>query len=306
MAGESWAIIANPAAGRRRAEGPAQRLARALEDGGQPFQLSMTRGPGHGEELAVEAAGAGATRIVACGGDGTVHEVVNGIMRASNGSRDVALGVLSSGRCNDLNYALGLPGSKAAVDYLVRSATRPIDLGRIGDRYFTTIATLGFDSFVSQYVDEGRPPSFLRGTPAYLYGALVQLVKYRDRSVRLRGDFGEFEGNIFLAATGNTTRYGGRFKVTPSAVVDDGLLDLCLWRPTPRLEVLRMMPKTFKGAHVGHPAVTMHRTRRLEIEADEPLWLWADGERVTHTPATIEVVPRALSVLVPASEDQGA
>ncbi len=302
MPGESWAIIANPAAGRRRAESPARRLARALEDGGESVQLSMTEGPGHGEELAAEAARAGATRVVACGGDGTVHEVVNGIMRAPNGSRNAALGILSSGRCNDLNHALGLPGSKAAVDYLVRSATRPIDLGRIGDRYFTTIATLGFDSAVSQYVDEGRPPSFLRGTPAYLYAALVQLVRYRDRPVRLRGDFGEFEGNIFLAATGNTPRYGGRMNVTPSAVVDDGLLDLCLVRPAPRLEVLRMIPKTFKGAHVGHRAVTMHRTRRLEIESDEPLWLWADGERITQTPATIEVVPRALSVLAPPSD----
>ena len=89
-------------------------------------------------------------------------------------------------------------------------------------------------------------------------------------------------------------------KVTPAASVDDGLLDVCLVRPVPRLEVLRMIPKTFRGRHVDHPAVSMYQTRRLEIDSQEPLSLWADGERITQTPARIEVVPRGLSVLVPA------
>ena len=300
MSQNSWAIIANPAAGRRRAERAAKMLVQAVQDLGAPVELSLTNGPGNARELAREAVDAGATRVIACGGDGTVHEVVNGLMSAAKGADGVALGILSSGRCNDLNFALGLPnGSAKAVDYLVRSTVRSIDLGRIGDRYFTTIATLGFDSEVSRYVDQGSPPRFLRGTAAYLYGGVVTLIKYRSQWVHIKGDFGEFEGDIFLAATGNTSRYGGRIMVTPSAVVDDGLLDLCLVRPVPRLELLRMMPKTFYGGHVDHPAVSMHQTRRLEIDSREPLWLWADGEPITQTPATIEVVPGALSVLVP-------
>ena len=305
MSENSWAIIANPAAGRRRAERSAKRLAQAIQGHGEPVEVSLTRGPGGAEELAREAVKAGATRVVACGGDGTVHEVVNGLMSASNGADSVALGILSLGRCNDLNFALGLPnGSAKAIDYLVRSTVRSIDLGRIGDRYFTTIATLGFDSEVSQYVEQGSPPRFLRGTASYLYGAVVTLIKYRSQWVHLKGDFGEFEGAIFLAATGNTHRYGGRMKVTPSAIVDDGLLDICLVRPVPRLDVLRMTPKTFYGGHVNHPAVSMYQTRRLEIDSREPLWLWADGEPITQTPATIEVVPGALSVLVPPPLEQ--
>jgi diacylglycerol kinase (ATP) len=299
----SWAIIANPAAGRRRAERSAKILAQAIQGRGERVEVSVTRGPGSAEELAREAVKAGATRVVACGGDGTVHEVVNGLMSAANGADGVALGVLSSGRCNDFSFALGLPnGSAKAVDYLVRSAVRSIDLGRIGDRYFTTIATLGFDSEVSQYVEQGSPPRFLRGTASYLYGAVVKLIKYRSQWVHLKGDFGEFQGDLFLVATGNTTRYGGRMKMTPSAIVDDGLLDICLVRPVPRLVVLRMIPKTFYGGHVDHPAVSMHQTRRLEIDSREPLWLWADGEPITQTPATIEVVPGALTVLVPPPE----
>ena len=300
MSGDSWAVIANPVAGRSRAERSAGLLARAIEQNGEPVEVSLTAGPGDAEELARKAASAGATRIVACGGDGTVHEVVNGIKSSANGGDGVALGIVSTGRCNDFSYALGLLiKSTEAVDYLVGSSVRAIDLGRIGDRYFTTIATLGFDSEVSQYVAEGSPPSFLRGTPAYLYSAVVKLIKYRSQWVSLKGDFGEFQGAFFLAATGNTTRYGGRMKVTPSASVDDGLLDVCLVRPVPRLEVLRMIPKTFRGGHVDHPAVSMYQTRRLKVDSREPLPLWADGEPITQTPATIEVVPGGLSVLVP-------
>ena len=303
MSQDSWSIIANPAAGRSRAERSANLLACAIEQNGQPFQLSRTSGPGNAEELAREAVEAGATRIVACGGDGTVHEVVNGLMSAADGAVNTALGILSSGRCNDLSFALGLPKDPVkAVDYLVRGDVRPIDLGRIGDRYFTTIATLGFDSEVSQYVDQGSPPSFLRGTAAYLYGAVVKLIKYDSQWLHLKGDFGEFQGDVFLAATGNTSRYGGRMRVTPSAIVDDGLLDICVVRPVPRLEVLRMIPKTFNGSHVGHPAVSIYQTRRLEIGSREPLWLWADGEPIAQTPATIEIVPGGLSVLVPPPE----
>jgi diacylglycerol kinase (ATP) len=303
---DSWTIIVNPTAGRGRAEGSAQVLVRALENSGAAVSVSTTAARGDAERLAAEAVKAGATRVVACGGDGTVHEVVNGLMSARDESSDTALGILSCGRCNDLVYALGLPKDPVAgAEALVHSTVRRIDLGRIGDRYYTTVATLGFDSEVSQYVNEGSAPSFLSGTAAYLYGAIVKLIQYRSPSVRIKGDFGEYEGAIFLAATGNTSRYGGRMEVTPSAIVDDGKLDLCLIRPIPRRVVLQMLPKTFKGNHVGHPAVSVQQTRRLEIESEAPLWLWADGEQITQTPATIEVVPLALPVLVPQEANGG-
>ena len=300
MPKESWAVIANPVAGRGRAARGAALLASALEERGAKASLSVTRKRGDAERIAREAVAAGAGRIVACGGDGTIHETVNGIMASGDKASGVALGVLPAGRCNDLGYALGLPGKPAAaVRGLLDSRARSIDLGRVGDRYFSTIATLGFDSEVSEYVDTGRHPSFLRGFAAYLYAAVVKLYRYSHVEVTLRGDFGEFSGPLFLAATGNIDRYGGRVRITPDARPDDGVLDLCLVRIASKLEVLRMIPGTFKGRHVDHPAVTMARTRRLEIESEQPLWVWADGERLGKTPTTIEVVPGALRVMVP-------
>ena len=305
MTQDSWIFIANPIAGRGRALALARRVAQTMEATGATVSVKPTEAKGDAERLARTAVEAGATRVVACGGDGTVHEVVNGMMAASDGATNTVLGIIPSGRCNDLVFALGLSrDSNAVAQTLLHGVPRSIDLGRIGDRYYTTVATLGFDSEVAQYVDEGRPPSFLRGTSAYLYGVLVMLFKYKSRWVSLKGDFGKFEGDIYMAATGNSTRYGGRMKVTPSASLDDGLLDLCLVRPVPRRTFLRMVPKAFSGKHVNHPAVSMEFTRSLEIESREPLWLWADGEQITQTPATIEVVPHAISVLVP--PDQAA
>ena len=302
MTQDSWAFIANPIAGKGRALALARRVAQAMEENGATVAVEVTEAKGDAERLARTAVESGVIRVVACGGDGTIHEVVNGMMAVPNAT-DTALGIIPAGRCNDLVFALGLSGnSNAVTETLLHGVPRSIDLGRIGDRYYTTVATLGFDSEVAQYVDEGRPPSFLRGTPAYIYGVLVKLFKYKSKWVSLKGDFGTFEGDIYLAATGNSTRYGGRMKVTPAASMEDGLLDICLVRPVPRRTFLRMVPKAFSGKHVNHPAVTMALTRSLEIESREPLWLWADGEQITQTPATIQVVPHAISVLV--SQDQ--
>ena len=300
MSDDVWTLIANPVSGRGRARRVVPRLAQMLKDRGVDASILWTSRPGDGNALARQAVDQGAARIVACGGDGTVHEVVNGLMAGSAPERSVGLGVLPMGRCNDLATTLRLPRAlPAVVETLLQGTLRSIDLGRIGDQYFSTVATLGFDSAVNQYVLNGSSPFFRRGTIAYLYGVFANLFRYRDVWVRMRGDFGEFQGHIFLAATGNTPNYAGRLKIAPSAVVDDGVLNTCLVRSVSRWEVLRMLPRIFSGGHVSHPAVSLEPIRRLEIESREPLWIFADGERITQTPATIEVVPRALSVLVP-------
>ena len=296
----SWAIIANPVAGRGRARRLAPRLADRLSARGEGVALIWTTAAGDAETLAESAIAAGATRIVACGGDGTVYQVINGLMTAGRPNSDVILGILPLGRCNDLANSLGIPRNPIeAIETILQGIPRCIDLGRIGDRFFATVATLGFDTEVGRYVASGKAPSFLRGRAAYVYGTLVKLIRYKDVEVHLKGDFGEFHGRIFLAATGNTPIYGGGMMIAPLAVMDDGWLNLCLVRSAPRWDVLRMIPRVFSGGHVKHPAVSMEAIRRLEVSSPQPLWVWADGEPVTRTPTTVEVVPKAISVLVP-------
>ncbi len=230
-----------------------------------------------------------------------MHQTINGLITGSAGRQPPLLGLLPMGRCNDLALALGIPrrNPKRAIDVILEGNRRTIDLGRAGGRYFSIVSSLGFDAEVSSYVDEGRHPRFLKGTIAYLYAVLVKLFRYRDVMVTLKGDFGEYQGPLFLAATGNAPYYGGGAKVLPQADMADGWLDLCLVKSVRRLEVVLMLPRAFKGGHRSHSAVSMHRISKLEMDATEPLWLWADGERIVQLPTTIEVAPASLEVLTP-------
>ena len=296
-----WHIIANPVAGRGGTRQWAPQLAEALIARGDEVALSFTEGSSSAETWAQEAASEGLDGVVACGGDGTVHQTINGLMKGSSGHEPPLLGLLPMGRCNDLALALGIPrrNPTQAIEVILAGRRRIVDLGRAGGRYFSIVSSLGFDAEVSAYVDEGRHPGFLKGTIAYVYAVLVKLFRYRDVVVSMKGEFGEYQGRIFLAATGNAPYYGGGMKVLPQADIADGWLDLCLVKSVRRVEVVLMLPRVFKGGHHSNSSVSMHRVRRLEIDAPDPLWLWADGERMVQLPATIEVVPNCLSVLAP-------
>jgi len=295
-------LVANPSSGRGKARRILPLVLRELSSSGVEANLVWTKGPGDAVTLARDAVANGSKLVVACGGDGTVHEVVNGLMTIENPPLSAQLGVIPLGRCNDMARTFNLPADPLRIaEYLLNGRSRSIDLGLVGGKYFTTVATLGFDSAVNQYVAQGSSIFFKLGTVAYLYGILVNLFRYRDVWVRLKGDFGEFEGKIFLAATGNTPTYAGRMKITPDAVVDDGWMNLCMVKSTSRLEILRMLPTVFTGSHVNHPSVFSAWVKHLEIESSTPLWICADGETIVQTPASIEIVPQALSILVPFS-----
>ena len=264
--------------------------------------------------------------MIACGGDGTLHEVVNGIATVP----DVTLGVLPCGRGNDFAAAVGIPlKPEAAIATLVSGTPIRVDLGRcyqnsdqssassrqsqevfdklnssdsdnrqpITDYYFTTIATCGYDTEVSRRAAKGTP--LFAGTASYAYAAVETLFYYEPPTVRLEGDFGVHEGPILLAATGITNRYGGGFQIVPNARIDDGLFDVCIIRPVSAFTVLRLLVTLFWGGHVGHPAVSLHQTRTLKIETDTPMLLYADGEPMCETPAVIEIIKGGLTVMSP-------
>jgi len=308
---ERWTIIANGRAGRGRALALAMRLSSRLEAQGAEADVRATDAPRAAASLAHQAVEAGSTRIVASGGDGTVHEVVNGIMAAPASRRpEFVLGILPAGRCNDLAHALGLPATPdAAIMGLLHHQTQTLDLGHVAGcdsvgqagrgGYFITVATFGFDSEVAEFVADGRAPAILGASGAYLYGAAVTLRSYAWPDATVRGDFGTFRGQLLLAAVGNTSRYGGRIRITPDARPDDGRLDLCLVRRMPKWEILRMLPRAISGSHVGHPAVAYHRVRQVQLAADRNVGVWGDGEFMARPPVTITVVPQALRVMRP-------
>ena len=312
-------LIANPISGKGYAKKVAEQAYAALTESGAQGQLTFTSASGDAKRFAQEAVSDGIRSVIACGGDGTLHEVVNGIAAVP----DVTLGVLPCGRGNDFAAAIGVPlKPEAAIATLLSGTPIRVDLGccyqnslqlkggavepessltdnrqPTTDNYFTTIATCGYDTEVSRRAAQGTP--LFAGTASYAYAAVETLFYYEPPFVRLEGDFGIHEGPILLAATGITSRYGGGFQIVPNARIDDGLFDVCIIRPVSALTVLRLLVTLFWGGHVSHPAVSMHQTRTLTIETDTPMLLYADGEPMCETPATIEIIEGGLTVIAP-------
>jgi YegS/Rv2252/BmrU family lipid kinase len=324
----NFILIANPISGKGNAKNTAEQAYAALTESGCQGQLVFTSASGDAIRFAREAVSDGIRSVIACGGDGTLHEVVNGIAMVP----DVTLGVLPCGRGNDFAAAVGVPlKPEAAIATLLSGNPIRVDLGRCyhsgqqsavsenscqlkggavepepsltdnrqptTDNYFITIATCGYDTEVSRRAAKGTP--LFAGTASYAYAAVETLFYYEPPFVRLEGDFGIHEGPLLLAATGITNRYGGGFQIVPNACIDDGLFDVCIIRPVSSLTVLRLMVTLFWGGHVSHPAVSMHQTRTLTIETDTPILLYADGEPMCETPATIEIIKEGLVVMSP-------
>lgn len=289
-----FVLIANPIAGKGKAATVAETAYQQLTAAGRNGELKFTEKRGDANLLAQEVTETGGHLVIACGGDGTIHEIVNGIAEKP----DMVLGVIPCGKGNDLPRALNIPmDPEKAVEVLLNGTTRQVDLGKIGERYFDTIVTCGYDAEVSHRVaEEGTPFS---GTAAYVYKAITTLFSYKAPVARIEGDFGSYEGEILLTATGITQAYGGGMKIVPDAVSDDGLFDVCIIKPVSNFTILRMLITLFWGGHTSHPAVSIHRTKSLTIHTDPPTLLYADGEQIGHTPATIEMLERGLTVVAP-------
>ncbi len=294
MSGEpEVVVIANPVSGRGRAVRVGEEIVHRLGAMGIPSVLELTAGPGDATRIAREAVARGSRRIAAVGGDGTVHEAAAGIA----GSQ-AALGIVPCGRGNDIARVLGVPHDlPGAADLLARGKERAIDLGRVGDRTFLTVASLGFDAEVAE--KSRRSLIRLPGALNYVGSVLSTVATYRMMEVELEGDFGRFSGSVLLVATANMSTYGGGMKIAPGALCDDGLLDVCIVHELPRHTLLRLFPRVFTGTHTTLPFVEMRRTRRLTARTSRPARIYADGEPIGDTPASIEVDAGSLQVLVP-------
>lgn len=283
--------IVNPTSGRGRGRAVAASLSGLLARRGLVGRVLETSGPGDATRLAREASRV-ARLVVAVGGDGTAHEVVNGL--AGTGT---TFGLVPVGSGNDLAMALGVPASvEGALDVLARDRRTRIDLGRFDDRWFANSLGLGFEA---QVTIESRRIRRLRGFAIYLWAVAKAMRHLRCPDLVVRTDSATFEGRRLLVSVGNGPRVGGGFLLTPDAKPNDGLLDVCLVDAMSRLQVLQTLPHALDGSHVANAAVTMFRTRTLSIESKEGFPFHADGEVVDaeRRSLSIEIRPSALEVI---------
>lgn len=293
-------VILNPIAGGGRAGRMGAAIARELALRGLTADVVLTRARGHAVELAAEAA-ADHGLVVAAGGDGTVHEVANGLLRIDARARTAALAVLPIGTGNDFQKLLGSGRLAHAFDAILAGATRTVDAGRVTwddtSEYFINGMGTGIDVEVVRQI--ARLPR-LRGVAGYLVGVLRALGVFAPIRARLTIDGHALDQRVMIVAVGNGVSQGGGFYLTPDALADDGRLDLCIIAEMRMGRVLRTLPRLLRGRHVGQPDVTMMQFSRLEIETDEPLFFQLDGE-LKQPESTrrmvVEVVPSALRVV---------
>ncbi|MFF0502458.1 diacylglycerol kinase [Streptomyces fimicarius] len=294
MTGEITLFV-NPTAGRGRGAHAAQPAASALRDAG--FSVHTVLGEDADDALrrAREAVAAGTGALIAVGGDGLMSLALQAVAGTST-----PLGVVAVGTGNDFARALGLPirdpaaAGRLAARALKEGGLRDIDLGRVGDRWFGSVLASGFDSRVN---DRGNRMRFVGGRFKYDLAILAELAAFRPIPYRIRLDGGEArEIEATLIAVGNGTTYGGGMRICADAEMDDGLFDVTVVGECTRTTLLKVFPKVYRGTHLSHPAVTVHRVSSIELAA-AGVTAYADGEPLGALPLTATCVPGAVRVL---------
>mgnify|MGYP005840346863 CR=1 FL=1 len=296
-------LIVNPVAGNGRGAKLWPRLCQELHAGGTEFDYLFTEGPDHAVELARQAVAEGCRLIVAVGGDGTIHEVVNGLMVEDQVPEGVVLGAICCGTGSDFARTVGLVQEPlAAARRLAYGSDRRIDLGVIhcwqeGQEvveYFPNAAGLGFDGEVAARVN--RMSKAGGGTIPYLTGLLLTLITYENKPVTITLDDRTWAQRANAVVVANGRYFGGGMHIAPDARPEDGLFDVIVIGDVTKLELLMQVPRVYRGTHLSHPKVDAYRSRRVQVESPQRLILQADGEYVGEAPATFRLLPGALTV----------
>jgi len=295
-------VIVNPHSGKRRVGEEIPELERTLRARGLSYRLLRTEGPGDATRFARRALADGGRFLVAVGGDGTVHEVVNGMFEDGQPIvQDAVLGVVAAGSGCDFVRTFGLPGDVTrSCQHLLGENTYPLDVGKITFtgpdgagvvRYFPNVAEAGLGAAVAARAE--RLPRFL-GRSRYFFGFWLTLPRFKLARVRIEADRKTYDGPAYLVVVGNCQYYGGGMKISPRSYPGDGTLDVLVFKG-PKSDSFTLLPKIYRGEHLPHDHVDEYRVKTsLTVEADRPLPIEADGEVLGSTPATFEILPHAI------------
>ena len=286
-----FALMVNPAAARGRALEALPKVHAALDGLGASHRTVTTRSIDHAYEEAGRAARERET-VVALGGDGLLRPLA-GALKGS----DSALALIPCGRGNDLARVLGVPRDPAeAARMAVEGEERLLDVANVEGTPFMGIASFGFDSDCNRIANEAK---LVSGSAVYVYSALRALAAWKPASFTVTVDGDRHEMTGYSVAVGNSKAYGGGMFILPQAELDDGMLDVMMVKESPKLRFLRELPKVFKGAHGDSEHVEFLRGEEIEVSADRPFAIYADGDPIGATPAIMRVERRCLRVIAP-------
>jgi YegS/Rv2252/BmrU family lipid kinase len=285
-------LIVNPNAGGGRPLAGLPAVEGALRGLEVEHTVHHTTGLEHAQSLARGAVQAGEV-AVSYGGDGLAGAVAHAL-RGTQGT----LGLLPGGRGNDFARKLGIPLDPIeACTILARGDERTVDVAEVDGRTFLGIASFGIDTEVQ---DIANSTARLNGQAVYLYATLRALASWKAVRLELSADGApprSFAGYSVAACSSGI--YGGGMRLAPDATLEDGLIDVVSYGDLPKWRFLRGLARVFRGTHLKDPAVHLQQAREVHVDAERPFRIYADGDPIGLTPATIRAVPRGLRVLAP-------
>lgn len=286
------ALLVNPSSAGGRALKLLPRVEQALDARRAGFRVQRTKGLEHGVEQALRAVEAGEVPVV-LSGDGLLG-AIGGAMAGA----ETPLGIVPCGRGNDLARVLGIPSDpEEAIETVLGGSVRRIDVGEANGKRFLGIVSVGFDSECNRVANEVR---LLRSNLVYLYSLLRTLGGWKPARFTIRVDEERMRISGYSVSVANNSTFGGGMRIAPQAELDDGEFDIVIVGDVGKLRFIGNLPKVFKGTHVDQDEVRVFRAQHLELSASRPFPVYADGEHLTDLPVSLRVLPRALSVLVPA------
>lgn len=293
-------FIINPAAGKGRAVQMIRHIESRFKDFVQSFEISITEAPGHAAKIAKEAvSGRGLVRIYSVGGDGTFNEIVNAVADYPN----VELGIIPCGSGNDIaRYLYPVIDPLKLIRVLPASTSTAIDLGKINDKYFANIASIGFDAEVvinSQYI---KKFPLVSGSMSYFLSVFYTLLKLKKYPLRITlDDKPSVENDYLLSIFANGTYYGGGIKAAPFAKMEDGVFDFCLIKSISRIKILKFFHyfKSGKHNHSKIEELNFYKGKKAVIESAIPFPVNYDGELRIEKHVTIEILPKHIKVVIP-------
>jgi YegS/Rv2252/BmrU family lipid kinase len=288
-------VIVNPISGRgRHPQDDISDLNRIFSEHGIESQVICQAKRGEATLLAREAVAEGFDTVVAVGGDGTINEVVCGLVNSG-----VPLGIVPAGSGNGLAREFGISLKlREACETIIHGDTREVDVGIMNDRFFLGTAGIGYDALLVQIFEERWANR--RGVLPYFYVAIKGFFKHKPSSMHLRFNNRQLTVVPKLVTVANTTQFGGRAIIAPQAKPDDGLLDVCIIHNLSFLKAFYHWPKLFMGCIDRMPQWVCYRTAAVEILSDLPMPVQVDGESVQESShLKIRLLPRALGIRVP-------
>ena len=291
-------LILNPQAAKGKNNVCFDTVYRFFEENSIPFDRETTADVGHAEEIAKSAAEKGYNWIIAVGGDGTVNEVLNGILQSG---KQVEFGIIPNGTCNDFIKAIEIPDDIDRACHIIKDGySKACDVIRIGDRFSLNAAGVGFDVAVTLALKES---TFLTGLPMYLSAVLRNLFRFKGMELEIEMEDEKFHKKAMMLTVANGKTFGGDFKIAPGADPADGLMDVILINDIPAHKRVQALINVMKGTHLRLPDVEFFLVRRITISSDSSMMFQIDGElkHFESNRITLELLPGCQKIFVPRS-----